>query len=193
MLEEILGELEPRTIGRRIEQPHLRARSDYLPPTMRPCTYSDFAEILGDYYAYHLSRCITRGANISHAEARSVALEIVEKCYRQNGENLLLAYQDAYYGTNGGLRRILNLLATEIRNDSVRYHVRDVFDRWAPPPDWEGQVDLVREFLRRFGDQLPPYLRKENPARYARNSDAVIQTYSKAFEDMRRWIDITTP
>ena len=179
-IDHILGELEEGYVAQQVGLPHDEARLSY---TLARNTVSDFREyerVIGDYYRYHFSRCVSPGGQLSQTEAVGRAKEALEAVYRRQGGNLMVSYQDAHDGTNGGLRAILDLLADQLKEEAVERHFRQVFDRYVDPSSWEEKVAIVGQFLQRWATYLSPSVRVDQPERYAREWQELVQAYVDA-------------
>jgi hypothetical protein len=188
----LLHELDPKTIAQRVEAVHNAARMEYCVRTMRPASFRDFEEIIGDYYNFHVSRCMVTPGWLSHSDAVSTAKAIIEQEHgpRRHNTAIIAAFNDARDGTNGGLRRILNTIAENLRNQAVNRHVRDAFDRNVAPYCWEAKVKIIRQFLDHFGRYLPSSVRTDIPERYADNYEELILAYCQAYKEFNRLVDM---
>lgn len=187
----LLYDLDPKVIAQRVEAVHNAARAQYQARTMRPASYRDFEEIIGDYYNFHVSRCMVTAGWLSHADAISAAKAILEREYGPRGQGAITgAFNDARCGTNGGLRRILNTIAESLRNQAVKYHVRDAFDRNVAPYKCKARVGIIRQFLAHFGRHLPTSIRIDVPERYADNYEELILAYCEAYKEINRLMDM---
>jgi hypothetical protein len=176
-LEYLLAAIDELAIARNVGIPHDEARMRYA---LRRNTVSDFGEftaVIADYYSHHVSQCVMRGGYISPTEAAGRAKEILEQEYRRQGGNIVSAFNDAHDGTNGGLRLVLDRLAEALKTESVGRYIRDAFDRYVEPNSWEQKVDIMRQFIARFGHVLSSSIRANQPERYAHNYEELIRSY----------------
>ncbi len=178
----LFGALDERTIAQEIGIPHDEARMNYRPPTPRVGDIDEFYNIIGEYYAYHHARCVSRGGTLPRGEARSLAKEVVSQEYRRSNGDMNSAYCDARDGTRGGLRRILDIIAESFKTKSTENYIRDVFDRHVATNSWEQQVDIIREFISVCGAYLRSDIRTGQPERYARNYEELIRSYVEGLQ-----------
>ena len=179
-LETILQQLDEREIARRIGIPHDEARMGYA---LRKNTVSDFNEFshaISDYYSYHFAACVSRGGSLPKSEAEGRAKEILEQKYHTKGSTLQGAFSDAHDGTNGGLRAILDILAEQLKLESVERHIRKVFDDQIDPTSWDDKVNIIKQFIARCGVDLAPSIDSRSPERYARDYAELIRSYVRA-------------
>lgn len=182
-LGSLLSELDEMAVARNVGIPHDEARMNYALRRNTVGSFDEFTDIVADYYNHHVSRCVVRGGNLSRTEAAGRAKEILESEYRRQGGNTITAYNDAHDGTNGGLRVVLDRIAEKLKAESVERYVREAFDRHIAPNSWEQKVDIMRQFLSRFGTQLSSSIRIDQPERYAQNYEELIRAY---VESLRR-------
>ena len=95
----------------------------------------------------------------------------------------MTAYNDAHDGTNGGLRIVLDRIAEKLKAESVERYVRDAFDRYVDPSSWEQKVDIMRQFVARFGHMLSSSIRAHQPERYAQNYEELIRAYVESLRN----------
>ena len=179
-IDMILRELDERYIAQQIGIPHDEARLSYRLQRNTVSDFRDFERIIGDYYNHHFTACVAHGGQLSSSEAIGRAKEILEAEYKRHGGNVDNAYNDAHDGTEGGLRGILDLLADHLKAEAVERHVRQVFDRYVTPISWQEKVEIMRQFLARFGRDLSPHVRVDQPERYAQDWQELVRAYVEA-------------
>ena len=117
------------------------------------------------------------GGRLSRAEALGRAKEALDREYRKQNGDIVSAFNDAHDGTNGGLRHILDLMAEGMKAEATGRYVRDVFDRYVEPNDFEQKVDIIRGFVQECGPFLSRSIQAERPERYAANYRDLVQDY----------------
>ncbi|MBC2714911.1 MAG: hypothetical protein HF978_06340 [Desulfobacteraceae bacterium] len=181
-VNSLLAELDERIIAQRIGIPHDEARMRYPIHSNTVKNFDEFNRIIGDYYNTHFTSSISQGGRLSVSESSSRAKEIVEKEYRRREGDIVMAYNDAHDGTNGGLRVVLDIIADGLKRESVERYVRDVFDRYVAPNSWAQQVEIIRQFIAYCGSFLSADIHANPPERYARNYQELIQSYVSALQ-----------
>lgn len=181
-IDTILQQLDERYIAQHIAIPHDEARLSYSLARNTVADFREFERIIGDYYNHHFTQCVTHGGRLSSSEAVGRAKEIVEADYRRRGGDVVSAYNDAHDGTNGGLRAVLDILANQLKIEAVERHIRQVFDRYVQPNSWEDKVEIMRQFLSRTAQHLSPSIRLDQPERYARDYQELINAYVDALK-----------
>jgi hypothetical protein len=177
LLENLLASMDEVTIAKTVGIPHDEARMHYSLTTNTVGSFEEFTDVISDYYNYHVSRCVVIGGHMSSTEAAGRAKEILEQAYRGQGGNIKTAYNDAHDGTNGGLRIVLDKIAEQLKTESVERYLRDVFDKYVDPTSWEQNVEIMRQFLARYGHLLSSTIRVDQPGKYAQNYEELIRAY----------------
>ena len=183
VIDSMLNELNEITVAQKVAIKHDEAVANYSLKSNRVGDFEEFTEVLTHYYIYHDARCLSHGGSLSPAEAAGRAKEIIEQEYRRrtNG-SIVTAFNDAYDGTNGGMRHIIDIIADKLREESVERYIRDVFDRYVAPNKWEEKVEIIRQLLSQCGHYLSSSIRVDQPERYAQNYEELIRSYVAALE-----------
>jgi len=181
-LSSILEKLDERYIAKDIGIPHDEARLNYQLTSNTVADIDEFTRIIGNYYNYHFTKCVSHGGLLSSTEADGRAKEIVEEEYRRIGSNFVGAFNDAHDGLHGGLRVILDKIADKLKAESVERHIRKVFDDEVKPNSWDDKVDIIRQFISTLGQDLSKHLDVSNPERYATNYNELIRTYVESLK-----------
>jgi hypothetical protein len=185
-INNLLAEIDERTIAQRVGIPHDETRMRYPLSTNTARSFDEFGHIIGDYYNTHFTRTISRGGNLPRSEAASRAKELLEREYRRKQGDIVTAYNDAHDGTNGGMRVVLDTIAEGLKAESVERYIRDVFDRYVAPNSWEQKVGIIRQFIHRCGANLGSSIRPDQPERYAHNYSELIRSYVAALQQTSR-------
>jgi hypothetical protein len=181
-IDTLLAALDERIIARRIGIPHDEARIRYPLRSNTVCSFDEFSDVIGGYYSYHFTRCVSRGGLLNRAEAASRAKEILEQEYRRHNGDIVSAFNDAHDGTNGGMRLILDKIAEGLKAEAVRRYTREIFDRHVAPNSWEQKVGIISQFIAHCGVQLSSSIRADQPERYAHKYDELIRSYVEALQ-----------
>ena len=181
-IENLLSAMDELALARTVGIPHDEARMNYSPGRNTVGSFDDFTDVIADYYNYHIGQCVIHGGYLSQTEAAGRAKEILEHLYRRQGGNIMTAYNDAHDGTNGGLRIILDKIAEQLKEESVERYIRDAFDRYVAPNSWEQKVDIMRQFISRFGHHLSSSIRMDQPEEYAANFEELIRAYVESLK-----------
>lgn len=176
-IETIVHALDETTVARRVGIQHDEARVRYRLRSNTVSDWQSFETETGNYYQYHHGACVSRGGHLSGSDARGAAKSVLEQEYRRRRSDILGAFADARDGTNGGLRTVLDAIADGLKAESIAHYATDVFDRTIPPDNYEKKVEIIREFIARFGAQLGEAVVASRPERYAQNYRELIEAY----------------
>lgn len=187
----LLKELDATTIARKVGRAHDTARNQYYCPSNTVRDFDEFCDIIGDYYNYHFSTCVSHGGMLSRVDAVGKAKELLRSHYQRHGDGMQAAFSDAYYGTNSGLRRVLDVIADVLRTESAEHHIRNLFDENIKPCSWDDKVEIIRQFFDVFGHCLPPSIRIDKPESYASNYEELIRGLAMSLEE--QWKRLRNP
>jgi len=177
-VEALLEALDFGTIARKVERAHDEARMTFRLHKNTVDSWAEFEDLIGDYYLHHFSRCVSKGASLPDREARSRAKEILGRAFR--GASARAFYVDAQEGTNGGARVVLDKIADGLKQEAVMNYVRDQFDHFVDPTDWDCRVEIIREFMEQCPLPLAWHIDVDRPERYASNYEELIYAYVNA-------------
>ena len=180
-IQSMVSELDERAITQQVSIKHDETRIKYRIDTNTVNSYTEFSDRIGNYCNYHFITCVSNGGALSESDAASRAKKLLEQEYRRNGRgDIVAAYNDARDGTNGGLRRVLDIIAEGLKSEAVDNYVTDVFDRYIEPNSWEQKVDMIRQFIAHCGVSLSRDIQTDKPERYASNYKELINSYVQA-------------
>lgn len=182
LIDSLMSQLDERTIAGRIGIVHDEARMQYHLNSNTVSNFSQFRNIITDYYNYHYSRCVIRGGSLPSMEAYSRAKQLLENEYRKRGGDINTAVQDAIDGTNGGMRGVLDILADGLKAEVVERYITDLFDRYIAPNSWDQQVEIIRQFITYTGHTLSGSVDTGKPEKYARDYSSLIRSYTDGLQ-----------
>ena len=177
VIDSLTSALDERTIARVIGIDHDEARMKYRLDANTVRSFREFKDIITDYYNYHYTTCVSRGGMLSASEAYGRAKELLEREYRKRNGDIVMAFNDAHDGTNGGMRSVLDAIADSIKGEAIERYVTDVFDRYVTPNSWEDKVEIIRQFIACCGDMLSSSIAAGQPERYAHDYSGLIRSY----------------
>lgn len=174
----LIAALSDTEIARRVGIPHDSARLSYVVRQKTVSTFDEFADLIGDYYNYHMSHTVYPGVTTPRDEAVASAKELLEQQYRRQNKTIVSAFEDARAGVSSGIRGVLDLLADAIKARSTEHYIREVFDRHVAPSSWETKVEVVRQFIRDHKAELQSTIRVDTPECYAHDYQDLIRAYA---------------
>ena len=182
-INTLMFDLDERTIAQRIAIRHDEARMQY---PLRSNTVSDFHQfkaIITDYYNHHYTRCVSHGGILAPSEAYGRAKELTDNEYRKKRRgDIVMAFNDAHDGTNGGLRAVLDIIAEGLKAEVVERYIQDAFDRHVAPSSWDDKVDMIRQFISYCGNILSSSVVSSQPERYAHDYSELIRSYVEGLQ-----------
>lgn len=181
-IDYIMAATDELAIAKNVAGPHDDVRMKHSLERNTVNSFKELDEKMTGYYIYHMSQAVLHGGYLSRSEASGRAKEIIDQDYRRQGGNINTAYNDAHDGTNGGLRVILDRIAERLKAESVERYIRNVFDTYVDPTAWEEKVEIMRQFLSRYGHMLSSSIRVDQPERYAQNYEELIRAYVSALQ-----------
>ena len=176
-IEALFEELEETFIAKKVGLPNDDARNSYYLKKNTVDNFDEFNRIIGDYYKHHFIQCVSRGGSLSTSEATGRAKEILDREYRRRNGDFVTAFNDAYDGTNGGLRFVLDTIAESIKAESVEHYIRDIFDRHVTPNSWEKKVEIVRQLINKNRTNFDSSINQDQAEEYAHNYEKLIRSY----------------
>jgi hypothetical protein len=182
-IESLLTELDERTIARKIGIPHDMARLSYPLRSNTVKSFDEYNWIIGDYYNHHFTICISHGGRLPSSEAASRAKEILEQEFRRRGGDIVMAYNFANEGLEGGLRVQIDQIAESLKAQSVENYIRHIFDTHVAPNSWEQKVEIIRQFIAQCGPFLSSSIQTNDVTRYARDFQDLIKSYITALQN----------
>ena len=178
-IASLIQALDERTIARSVGIAHDEARMNYRLASNTVSDFDEFSRIIGDYYAYHHGRCVAVGGRLSSADATGHAKRILEQAYRRQNGDVTSAFNDARDGVNRGLSGVLDIMAESLKAEAVENYIREAFDRHVTPNSWEQKVEIIREFIQKFGIHLSSAIKADQPERYAQDYAELIRSYTQ--------------
>jgi hypothetical protein len=176
-INSLLLALDERTIAQRVGIPHDETRMRYHPASNTVGDFGEFEALIGDYYNYHFTTCISHGGMLAPNGACSRAKALLENEYRRRRGNIVSAFNDAHEGTNGGMRVILDMIAEGLKAEAIADYVRDAFDKHVTPNSWDQKVDMIRQFISWFHHALSSSVVASQPERYAHEYSELIRSF----------------
>lgn len=176
-INSLMSELDERTIAQRLGIAHDETRMQYPLRSNTVGNFSEFSNVITDYYNYHHTRCVSRGGSMPRSEAYGRAKELLEREYRKRNGDIVSAFNDAHDGTNGGMRVVLDTIAEGIKAEVVERYITDCFDRHVAPNSWDQKVEIIRQFIASCGNMLSSSIVAAQPQRYANDYSGLIRSY----------------
>jgi len=182
-IENLMAELEPRYLARKFSDLHNRVRSHYPLEIDKVANFDEFSWVIGDYYNYHFTTCISNGGNLPKTESVDRAKEIIKKEYRRQGKDIVSAYNDARDNSDVGLFGILTVIAHGLKAEAIERWIREAFDRHVAPNSWDQKVNIIKQFIDYCGPGISSHIDSNHPERYANNYEELISAYLRGLQE----------
>jgi hypothetical protein len=181
-IDNLLMEINEGAISREVGLKHDDARNHYQLRSNVVTSYDEFTRTIGDYYNFHVS--FVRGCGLmAQSDAQAKAKRIVEQAYRRNNGDIISAFRDASDSVNSGMRGILDKIAETLKFEDIEDYIKTVFDRYVQPASWEQKVEIIGQFIRKYGPVISSLVEVDRPEQYAQNYQELIRLY---MENLRR-------
>lgn len=176
-IQQILDALSETSIAHNVSEKHDELRAKYTLKSNRVASTQEFEQVIGDYYNYHYSAAITHGGRLSETKAVREAEKAIETAYRRQGKNVTLAYSNATKGLDGGMRRVLDCIADEIKIEDEETYMNGVFSHYVDKYSYDEKVEIIRQFMEHCHTLLGDEVDQSRPERYADDYIELIRAY----------------
>jgi len=183
VIDQVLAELDERHIAQTIALPHDEARLAFRLSRNTVADFREFEVLIADYMIHHYAHCVTGGGRLSRIDALGKGKAALERENRRRHGDLLSSFSDANLGLNGGAMGVLNVLCEAIKSEAIEHHVRNVFDHFVAPNDFEAKVRLIEEFINHCGHYLSSSIDRTRPERYAHDYRTLVEAYVEGLRD----------
>jgi hypothetical protein len=163
----LLAELDERQIAQRIGIGHDEVRMRFRLESNTVEDFDQFRDLITAYYSYHYTTCVSHGGQLPPSEAYGGAKELLERDNRRRHGDIVTAFNNAFDGTNGVMRVVLDTIAEGLKTEAVERYITLAFDRHVAPNSWEQKVELIRQFIAYCGPYLSSSIKASQPERYA--------------------------
>jgi len=181
-IDNLLKAMNESTISREVGLKHDNARIRYQLQNNTVTSYEEFIQIIGDYYNFHF--CFVRGCgSMAQSDAQAEARRIVEQAYRRDNGDIVSAFRDASDSLNSGMRGILDKIAEALKFEDIESYIKAVFERYVSPASWEQKVEIIGQFIHKYGPVISSLVEVDRPEQYAQNYQELIRLY---MENLRR-------
>lgn len=183
-LGRILDMLDADRIAEVLGNKNEMARETFSLARNTVSSHPEFYDIIMRYYRHHFAETVCRGVPIPDDMAASDARSILDQAYRDQG-GYEGAYNNARTGKAGGMRGVLNAIAGAMRNRQEEQYIEHIFFTHIDPMDYDESVEIMKQYLDRFGGYLAPSDRARSPHDLSRNYDVIIKAHARAMGTIR--------
>lgn len=184
-ISEIFALLDPETMAKRFGLIYMAIRETYVPRNIVANTFDEFMAIMADFFKtlflgrLNLKADVEMPVEYSYGFAR----DILDKAFQGQG-GLEYAYHICKTGIDGGIKTLLDrIYYVLLKQEEERYamFILEMVIRM----DWETKVELMRQYIRRFGNNLPDGSPMKNPEQLALHCEEIIRNHVENIARLR--------
>lgn len=183
-IDQILDLLDHSKIERQVLLVHDEARERFTLPSMIVGSAREFKFVVQKYLQYHWE--FTGQGRLSDEKSFGEARRILDGVFSEDPyqEGYVAALQMGLDGSRGGMREILNQLASALKRRHLQEYSDHVYYEHIDPLSKADWVALGKAYYRRFGDILRRFGREEpsDELAFAFNPRAALEYHRQILE-----------
>jgi len=183
-LDRVLDEISQEALTRQIGAAVDNARATYQLDGVVAQSHDHFLDTVTTYYLHLLRHTRRVPAEMDADSIADEALARVQAAFSDRG-GLNAAEAEAFQGTSGGLRFVLDAMTDHFKNELKSQHVRRILKQAINPLDDDEKTAFMAAFFERLGPILPEDIRARGPAWFAEYYETVIRLYARSVDDVR--------
>jgi hypothetical protein len=184
----VLDMLEPEHIADVLGNKNEMARNSFELHSNTVDDYPEFYATLIAYYRHHFAHTVSADVEYPEDMAASEVQNILQQSYQDYG-----GYEGAYYnartGKAGGMTGILNAISRAMRERQEHDYTEHVLRTEIDPMNFDEHVELMKNYLDRFGGSLPPSVRTRSAYDLARNYDTILRGHARVMSAVRGMVN----
>lgn len=174
-LTQIIDELAPEKVNEKVEVAHRRARNKYGLKDVKIEGYDKFMNEVTSYLKHHHKEVFK--SNLPDHVASARARMMIDNMYEKKG-GIKGAMEDASQGRMGS---VLDNLAGAMEQEERSHYVQHVMNK-IDPQDFDGHVEMVKDYMGKYGNQLPSKFKKKSAEELAHNYGQLIDAHTNIVE-----------
>jgi len=147
-IDDILKELDLRTIARRVDFRHSQVLHAFPPGKDIPDTPDEFFGMIEKYNDYHVEATLGSRAGWLPEVKSGEARRLVEQMFKGGG--LIAAYQTAIVPLDKGIYGIYEQLKNYWAGIHREYYISTIIDKYVCPLSWDEKVAIVRQLQKSY-------------------------------------------
>ena len=183
-LGKILGFLDPRTMAMLVSVKHDEARETFPLQKMTVENVQAFRTVTTEYYKWQF-RAIVPNAELPDDYAGPYAWSLIQKAYGHKG-GVEAAFRAARFGVDGGLSGVLNAIHMQMKKQQEEAYINHVLHSVIDPLDFDQRVELMREYLGRFANQLSPATKPKSAEELAANWEELLKMTVELLDSLQK-------
>ncbi|MBW2972641.1 hypothetical protein KY359_06395 [Candidatus Woesearchaeota archaeon] len=177
-LDKIVGDLDPGKINKKVELGHRKARNKYALKDVQIEDYNAFLKEATKYLQHHHKQVF--GSDLPEHVASGKVREALDQIYKKQG-GIVGAYKEA---KKGNMAKVIDSLADAMESEERSHYVQHVMNQ-IDPQDFDGHVQLAKQYKGKFGNLLPKDLKTKSPEQLAHNYAALIDHHISVVESVK--------
>jgi hypothetical protein len=182
-LANILDLLDDAVIAEIVDIPNDEARQCYPMERITVDSYQQYHEEITIYYIHHM-QAVIGPPGLPPDMASGHARNLIERAFHRQG-GYESAYRFARSGRNGGLGASLDAISQHFKEDQRERYIDHIFHTFIDHYNYEDHVELMRQYVERFGGFMPPEEVRRTPEDLARNYEELIKTHVQVINNIR--------
>ena len=184
--DAVISQINQQALAQKFDIPIDSARGSYVLDSSTVASYDQFLDTIEAFYV-HLQR--HTGSQVADSvdpkATRAEGLALLERAFQRQGGSQA-ACARATDGTGGGMRRILDALTEQYKNDQQAQFIQRIFKDTLDGLDWDERVGFMQATLKRLGPNLPAEIRSQPPERFARHYEVIVQAYVTSWDSVNQ-------
>ena len=186
VFDAVISQINQQALAQKFAVPIDSARGSYVLDSSTVASYDQFLDTIEAFYV-HLQRYAGSQAaeSVDQKATRAEGLALLERTFQTQGGSQAASAR-ATDGTGGGMRRILDALTEQYKNDQQAQFIQRIFKDALDGLDWDERVGFMQSILNRLGPNLPAEIRSQPPERFARHYEVIVQAYVTSWDSVNQ-------
>ena len=185
-LDKIMDELDPNKVNEKVELKHREARRKYELKKSKVDEYDEFMDEVTKYVQHHHKEIFD--SELPEHIASGRARRLIEAIYEKKG-GLAGARDEA---RKGNMAKVLDGLASALESDERAHYVQHVMNQ-VDPQDFDGHVQLVKQYTSKYGEMLPKDFKAKTPEELANQYEGLIKHHIDVVEQAKTILEKYEP
>jgi len=179
-LNMMLQMLDERNIANTVGIPCYMARNAY--PLRKP-TVRNFDELIEEttkFYQHMHCQIICIGKfTMPYGMAEGHTHSLLDKMGLED------VYMIANEGIRGGLHAIFEAIHEHFKEEMEEKYIEMILTKFVDPVDYDDRIELMQQYLNRFGSNIPANVRPRSAAELAINYKDIVKIHMNVLKGMR--------
>jgi hypothetical protein len=184
-INEIMSLLDVEEMAKRFGLLHMSIRENYKLPVLVVKDYDQFVTILTEYYEMHYFKRyrIEKDLKLPEHWAYRYVRSLMDSTFQSDG-GYEFAFGIAKTGANGGLKMLIDKIYQHFLREDEETYINYIINL-AMGLTWEGRVELMRQYLKMVGRNMPENITTKSPERLAEKCAEIIRNHVHYISTLR--------